>query len=70
MTPKKIELAGHMETAFGASSDALAILGDIVTVAYVQGLDAGRPACPRPEAGRIQRAVPAMARAMAGTFML
>jgi len=85
MTPKKIELAGRMETAFVATSDALAILDDIVTAAYLRELEAGqpasrqprerpasgrpaRPACPRPEAGRTQRAG-LLAGSMAGTFM-
>jgi hypothetical protein len=85
MTPKKIELAGRMETAFVAASDALAIRDDIVTAAYLRELEAGQPAsgqlwerpasgrpegpaCPRPEAGRTQRAG-LLAGSMAGTFM-
>ena len=85
MTPKKIELAGRMETAFVATSDALAILDDIVTAAYLRKLEAGqpasgqlgeRPASGRPEGPACSRAAAGrtqraglLAESMAGTFM-
>ena len=86
MTPKKIELAGRMETAFVATSDVLAIMDDIVTAVYLRELEAGQPASrqsrERPASGRPERpACPRpeagrtrragrLAESMAGTFML